>query len=366
MDIALIGPGYGHNIIPYLKFLNGQKKHSVDFYYHHKDSYSQEYTNLNFLSITRNLLSLFFNVRKYNVIWLMGGGRLLYIIALVRFFIRKDCKLVISPYGEQLPRETTEKNIKGWLTLKALSCFTHIHCGWYGIADLLHSKLKSKILIHVMGLNKDFYEVSPNPDTGIIELMGYISNNEYNFYYPKSFLRVSRHDLVIEAVRILKEDKNLPPFKVYFLGGNERDNQRYNELLEQVSSYKLQSDIIFLTKTKFYKTEDLNLVWQKIDCGLQIAQWDGLSTTIFEPLINEKELIISDIPPYKYLKGFFGFDFNLTPVNASDIAQEMKFKILDINAKSKEEKGAIKAAIKGKYSFENNIEKLLLRFEEDN
>ena len=364
MKLAIIGPGYGHNIKPYLMFFNDWQKDQVDFYYHHKDSFSDEYTNISLLPIPNKLLHLFFNAKKYDVVWLMGGGRLLYVIAFMSFFMKKNSKLVIFPYGERLPRETNKKTIKGWFLRKVLSCFTCIHCGWYGIADLLNPKLKSKILIQVMGINKDFYKVSTNPHKEICKLLEIINENEYNFYYPKSFLKVSRHDLVIEAVKILKENgEKLPPFKVYFLGGNEQDNQRYEELQGLISTYNLCSDIIFLQKTIFFKTEDLNLIWGKMNCGLQIAQHDGLSTTIFEPLVNEKELIISDISPYRYLDDYFGVEFNLTPLTAQAIAREMKNKILNINTRSKEEKQKIKVAIKEKYSFESNIEKLLLRFE---
>lgn len=366
MKIALIGPGYGHNIIRYLKYFDEQKEHEVDFYFHNKDAFSKEYSNLTFLAVPKKLIFLFRNARKYDVIWLMGGGRLVYVIALLKLFMRYNSKLVISPYGEDLPRRSTEKNFKGFITTKALLRFTHIHCGWYGIADLLNPKLKSKILLHVTGLNEDFYKISNNPNEEIEKLMNLIDNNSYNFYYPKSFLNVSRHDLVIEAVYRLKSEKLLPPFKVYFFGGNSIDNERYDYLISLISQYNLKNDIIILPKNIFFKTVDLNLIWSKVNCGLQIAQWDGLSTTIFEPLINGKELIISDIPPYRYLQSYFGVNFELTSLTAEAIAEEMRKKILGINTKSEEEKSKIKEVIQEKYSFEKNIEKLLLRFEKGN
>ena len=366
MKIALIGPGYGHNIIPYLMFLYNQNEHQVDFYFHNKDAFSKEYKDINFLAIPKKLLQLFRNARKYDVVWLMGGGRLLYVIALLKFFMRPNSKLVIFPYGEELPRKSTENNFKGFITTKALLKFTYIHCGWYGIADLLNPKLKSKILLHVMGLNEDFYKVSSKPDKEIVKLMNIIDSDNYNFYYPKSFLSLSRHDLVIKAVKLLKLDNSIPSFRVYFIGGNVIDNKRYNYLLSLISKYHLEDDIIILPKNKFFKTEDLNLIWSKVDCGLQIAQLDGLSTTIFEPLINKKELSITNIPPYRYLQSYFGVNFELTSLTAEAIAEEMRKKILGINTKSEEEKSKIKEVIQEKYSFEKNIEKLLLRFEKGN
>ncbi len=295
-----------------------------------------------------------------------GGGRLLYIVAILKLFIRSKTKLVIYPYSEELPRRTKEKNLKGYLTTKALSFFNIIHCGWYGIADLLNTKLKEKILIFPMGLNEDFYKISEYPDKEIANLINKIDKDSYNFYYPKSFTNSSRHDLVIEAVRILNDEEELPPYKVYFIGGNVIDNKRFEFLNNLISNYRLTENIIILPKTKFFKTEDLNLIWRNIDCGLQIAERDGISTTIFEPLINKKDLIISDIPPYKYIKSFFGFDLELTPLDAKAIAVEMKNKILGVNIRSDKEKIQIKNIIQSKYKFENNLTQLLLKFEKDN
>ncbi|CAM1366727.1 putative Glycosyltransferase [Tenacibaculum sediminilitoris] len=365
MKIALIGPGYGHNIEPYLNSLNNSN-HEVDFYFHNKSIFELKYKNIQYFKLPLTFIKLFFLVRKYDVIWLMGGGRLLYLVSFLSFFKKGKCKLVIFPYSEVLPRRTTEESFSGKITLLALSRFTLIHCGWFGIADLLHPKLKKKAVVHPMGLNRFYYKSTDNPDPDIVRLLEKVDKESYNFYYPKSFTRASRHDLVIEAVNELIKEEDFPDFKVYFIGGNAEDIERYNELIYKIGSYKLENKIIVLKKEKFFKTEDINLLWSRMDCGLQIAEHDGISTTIFEPLINKKELIISDIPPYKYLKSYFGFELELTPLNTNSIKNAMKSKVNGVNLINSLEKEKIHNIIKEKYSFETNINKLLLRFEKTN
>lgn len=362
MKIALIGPGYGHNIEPYLKSLN-KSDHEVDFYYHNRNAFESKFECLNFKKLSKSIFNLFISAKKYDVIWLMGGGRLLYIIAFLNFFKNSKCKLVIFPYSETLPRKSTEKTLSGKLTLIALSNFTLIHCGWYGLADLLHEKLNNKILIHPMGLSESYFNISESPDLDIFKLIDKVADNTYNFYYPKSFTMSSRHDLVIEAVNQIKQDLNFPQFKVYFIGGNVEDVNRYNQLMEMIKNYSLENEIIILNKEKFFKTEDFNLLWKKMDCGLQIAERDGISTTIFEPLINKKELIITDIPPYRYLQDHFGFNLDLTSLDTLSIVEAMKGKILETSIHDIVNKEKIYSIIREKYSFEKNFNTLLKNFE---
>lgn len=362
MKIAVIGPGYGHNIEPYLKFLNSSG-HIIDFYYHNRSTFESKFDRINFIKLSSSILKLFVSANKYDIIWLMGGGRLIYIVSILKYFIGSKTKLVIFPYSEELPRRTTEQSLNGRITLMALSNFTLIHCGWYGLADLLNVKLKDKILIHPMGLSESYYKTTKSPDLDIFKLIDKVGDDSYNFYYPKSFTMSSRHDLVIEAVYQILSEGNIPKFKVYFIGGNVEVEDRYNQILKMISEYSLQNEIIILNKEKFFKTEDFNLLWNKMDCGLQIAERDGISTTIFEPLINKKELIITDIPPYRYLESHFGFKIKLTSLDTSSIAESMKNKILGINLNNIEKKEKTYNIIRDKYSFEKNIESLLEKFE---
>lgn len=362
MKIALIGPGYGHNIEPYLKSLN-KSSHEIDFYYHNKNVFESKFQTIGFFKLSSSIFKLFFTAKKYDVIWLMGGGRLLYIISLLRFFKKRKSKLVIFPYSEELPRRTTENSFVGKATLMALSNFTLIHCGWYGLADLLHPKLKGKILIQPMGLGESYYKEPSNPDPEIFKLLDLITEDSYNFYYPKSFTMSSRHDLVIEATHLILKEGNIPEFKIYFIGGNVQDVNRYNQLLKMINDYNLENTIIILNKEKFFKTEDFNLLWKKMDCGLQIAERDGISTTIFEPLINGKELIITDIPPYRYLESHFGFKFRLTRLDKISIADAMKSKILKLNPIDKESKDDLYDILRDNYSFEKNINLLIQQFD---
>ncbi|QTD37306.1 glycosyltransferase [Polaribacter batillariae] len=359
MKIALFGPGHGHNMYSFISYFDKDSRFEVDFYYHGDNQFEKEYNKLNYFKFSKKFLYFVFNVRKYDFIWLMGGGRLIYLLFIPLLFKKKKCVTILHIWGETLPLRAVSDNIFGKFTRFLIKYYEVINCNWYGTAEILKKKIKNgSVKVNVLGLSEEYF-LKPNPvDQEIIKLKKKVSKNSYNFYYPKSFLSVSRHDLVVEAVKILKM-QNLPAFKVYFIDGNAVNIERQNYIKDLVKKYDLSETVILLERVKYFDTKNFNLMWEVMDCGLQIAEHDQLSNTIFEPLINKKELIISNIPPYKYLKKYFGFDFNLVPLDANKIAEEMKKKILNENAKNQEQKERIKNIIIDKYYFSTNFNKAL-------
>lgn len=355
MKLALFGPGFGHNIEPFLDHFNSKTSIECDFYYHGMNSFNKKYTGLNYFSIKKNLIQFVSNVSKYDVIWLMGGGKLMYLLYILLYFRKKKSTTVIHIWGEQLPLRAISNNLYGKITSNILRTFDIINCNWYGTADILRPNFKDKVQVNVLGLSDLYFNPPENIDPEIIKMMSLVDETTYNFYYPKSFLSVSRHDLVVEAVNILR-NRSLDNFKVYFTEGNANNIERQNEIRGLIHKYDLQEYIIILDRVKYFDTQNFNLLWGKMDCGLQIAQHDQLSNTIFEPLINKKELIISNIAPYQYIEEFFGFHLELTNLDMFDLALAMENKITLKSQTSDSEKELILNLIKERYTFKTNFE----------
>lgn len=365
MKIALIGPAHGHNIQPFLKYLNGlTSNNAVDFFFHGKDSFSEEYKNLNFIKIftVNSLKTSLSNVSQYDVIWLMGGGRLVYIIPFFFLFTKAKCKTILHVWSESLPRLANKNSLKGRFTAFFLSFFNLINCNWYGTSKILETKFPKTTVVNPLGLTMDYFKEATNPDVEILKLIKLVDNDTYNFYYPKSFTESSRHDIIINAAADLKTE-SIKSFKIYFWEGNVVDDQRKKEMIALIKKHNLQDVVILLKKVKFFSFEDINLLWKKMDCGLQIAQFDQLSNTIFEPLINKKDLIISDIPPYHFISDFFDFKLPLTPLKIDAVKEQMKLKIQGKNRASDLEKQNRLEKIKEKYIFEKSLSNFLLKLE---
>lgn len=360
MKIILLGPGFGHNIQPFLNYFDKNSNLNVDFYYHGANNFETTYKNIKFYSILKNLYFLIFKINKYDVVWLMGGGHLLYIISFFLLFKRRKTQSILHIWGEQLPTRAVKNNFFGKITALAIRNFDIINCNWYGTADILKNKFKKKVQVNVLGLSESYFKTPEVIDPEIYKLLEKIDDKSYNFYYPKSFVSVSRHDLVVEAVSILAKEK-LPNFKVYFIDGNAINKERQQEIIDLIKKYKLEETIILLNRVKYFDTENFNILWSKMDCGLQIAEHDQLSNTIFEPLLQKKEIIISDINPYQYIEEYFGFTLELTPLDKDKIADQMRNKILNKNTISLEEKEHIINLIKERYMFDKNFDKTVTK-----
>ncbi|WP_299764744.1 hypothetical protein [uncultured Dokdonia sp.] len=364
MKIAMIGPGYGHNIKPFLDYFETDISHSLDFYYHTNDFLIEKYEKINFFSTPKRINYLLKHIKSYDVIWLMGGGRLMYLLYFILLFKKKKSHAILHIWSEDLPRSIMQKSFMGIFKKIMVSNFTIINCNWFGTANIFKGKIKNKVQVNALGMVNDYFLDIDSPDRDLKKILDKIDNNTYNFYYPKSFTKSSRHDLVIEAANILKE-KNKLNFKIYFWEGNVVDIAFKKNVLNLIDKYDLSSYVILLKKDKFYSTEEFNLLWGKMDCGLQIAEYDQISNTVFEPLINEKDIIISDIEPYRYLEHYFGFKLVLTPLKTKDIAIRMEGMITGKMRTDIKEKSDIKKSILEKYRFETNFNSNLKKLEKD-
>jgi len=190
-------------------------------------------------------------------------------------------------------------------------------------------------------------------------ILGSVDSESYNFFYPKSFTYSSRHDLVIEAVNILSRKDEVARFKVYFLEGNVVDETRKSELIEMIAKYNLQDVVILLPNVAYFSAPELNVIWKVMDCGLQMAEHDQLSHTIWEPIVNGKDIVISDIAPYRYIETYFGFCLPLTPLNVYDVVNVMTGMINGENRASDKVKMSRIDHLKACYDFEANFRLIL-------
>lgn len=361
MKIAMFGPGYGHNIQPYLEFFERSEEYALYFYYHTRKDHVNQYSNICFIGLLKGFFHFVVNVRSYDVIWVMGGGRLLYVISIAQLFKKRSSLSILNIWSESLPRLINEKSLKGKWCRMFVSLFSIINCNWFGTKQIIKNKLSKKVKVNPLGLI-DAYYYRDKPDENLEKILKSIDKDSYNFFYPKSFTSASRHDLVVEAVDFIRNEVN-GKFRVYFLEGNVVDFKRKKDIINLIIDKGLGDYFCFIETNKYLSPMELNLVWDRMDCGLQIAQFDQISNTVFEPLINQKELIISDIPPYHFIKEFFGFDIVLTELDPKAISRRMLCLVQGACCTSAIKKREIKEKIREVYSFDSNFKKFLIEIE---
>ncbi len=367
MKILMFGPAYGHNIQPFIDFFENNISFDLTFAYSGKNDFLASTKNVKFVEYSKNPLSLCklsLTIKKeYDIIWYHGGYEL-NLLFLIHSFKNKKTKLILNVWGEHIPRILLKDNAEGKKYFKYYNKADIIQCNWYGIQNLLLQKFqKTKLPVLPWGLDKEFFEngdVQINSTTE--KFISSINHHKINFFYPKSFTEASDHRCIIEACRLLNE-KGISNFCIYFWSGNVSRGNFEIEAVNNISKYNLQ-DIIKIEKHEFLPFYDIKLIWKQMDCGLQIAINDQLSSTLLEPMFLEKELIATNIEPYQLLNNKFPeLKLKLIKREPEVLAHEMN-EIINGKRTSETILENRKKIIEKEFNFEKNIQKMLDFYQE--
>ncbi|MCO6499800.1 MAG: hypothetical protein J5I47_05410 [Vicingus serpentipes] len=362
----MFGPAYGHNIIPFLEYFNEDDASDLTFIHNSKNTLKNQFSKIKFLHYTFiNLFSIFSFIKivrdDFDLIWNHGGYNALELL-LIFLFKRKNTKFVINVWGERIPHLASLKNLRGSLYRYLYGKCDYITCLWYGTKDLWKAILpKHKVGVDLWGLHRAYFK----PNTKVLnsftqQFIDSMDKQKMIFFYPKSITTASHHLLLLDAIKSLeKKDSML----VYFWLGNTNNLKIRTEVEEKIKEYEL-SDVVKLVDHPFLDFEDMIAIWNHVDVGIQIVNNDQLSTTLLEPLLLKKEVMISKIKPYeKFVEVFPSMELKLITNRVESIQDG--FKELINGAKTSklilEERSNI---IKFQFNFHNNISKMVEKFKE--
>ena len=328
IKIAMYGPPTGHNIKPFLDFFQNNKSYSLLYIYRGKSSFPEEYNRIRFFRYALRPARVYSLYRlldsSHKLIWFHRGGNLLtlFIFLLIR---RKGTLFNLNIWGEETPRKILKGNLTSRLLLAALKRMEFIQTNWYGTYSLMKKTSLNNIVMLPWGLEDKYYEKPPEG----MELHDFttaflkdIPGGKFMFFYPKSIAYPSRHDLVILAANeLVRQGTN--NFIIYFWLGNNNDVELYNKYRQMVDEYNLHPYIWFV-EHPLLEFEDYRTIYEAVDCGLQIAAQDQLSTTLTEAMAFRKEIIATSIEPYLVLEEKFGLKLDLVDLDAGEIAGRMK------------------------------------------
>lgn len=328
IKIAMYGPAFGHNIIPLLDFFQNEKSFRLLYIYRGNSSFPEKYDHILFFKYTpkpARICSLYRLLNSsYKLIWFQRGGNLLTLIIFL-LIRRKGTLFNLNIWGEETPRKILEGNLTSRLLLAALKRMDFIQTNWYGTFALMERTPLKNIVMLPWGLEDEYY----NPPPENIDLHEFtaaflkeIPAEKFMFMYAKSIAYPSRHDLVILAANeLIRQGNN--NFIIYFWLGNNNDEELYNKYRQMLVDYNLQSYIRFV-EHPLLEFEDYRTIYERVDCGLQIAAQDQLSSTLTEAMAFRKEIIATAIEPYLYLEEKFDLKLELIGLDAGEIAGRMK------------------------------------------
>ncbi|MEQ8323351.1 MAG: hypothetical protein RH916_01610 [Vicingaceae bacterium] len=326
-EILMFGPPKGHNIKLYLDFFQKYKNEfKLTYFYSGKKVYSFEpYTDITFVHRLLNILaflSVFKKTERLELIWIHNWTPV-YVI-LILLFLRRKSKIVFSVWSEPIPRMTLGEGIKAKTYRFIFKKMDFIQCLWFPTYELM-KRINSnpKVVLFPWGLSESYFKHSHDTvySQETIEFVDSLESNKINFFWPKSISGASRHDIVIESCKQLREAGVLN-FKVYFWLGNAVKRKLYYKLERQIAKFDLSTHVIFVHHS-FLTFNEIRYIWSKMDVGLQIAAHDALSTSFLEPLFLKKPVVVSKIAPYQIFESHFNLKLDLVELNPSSLKNHM-------------------------------------------
>ncbi len=361
----MFGPGQGHNIMMFFDFFRRHPdEYEVTHLYIGKD-FHYDFETFRPVKIHKLGLNFFRSVRlvyrhvrgDYDLIWIHLWSWVLALLP-IYLFRKRSILLNYNIWNESTARQILKKNPKGWLLRKFLKSCDFVQCNWWGTHELMQKIEGANAEFLPWGMTYENYD-----ETTVQELHPFTQSflqalpaDKKTFFFPKSINPNSRHDLVIESVNLLVKE-GIENFIVYFWIANrvhEKTLKRINELLDQYDLHHL----IKVVEHPFIPTYDIKQIWKKVDCGLQIIEFDQLSTSLMEPLNECRPVIVSDKRPYRLFEEKYQVDLQLVENEPRAIADRMKM-ILDGKIPSPEALKSRKEVIVNNFNFEENIPRFI-------
>jgi hypothetical protein len=254
------------------------------------------------------------------LIWIHGGYNP-YTLLIFKLLKKKKSIITLNIWNEYIPQLLVKKSLKSLLFKFILKQLDFIHCNWYGTENLFIQKGFKNTVVLLWGLDKSYFNKTTHKSVTknqfVSQFLMSLPKNKTKFFYPKSITQASRHDILVESLKKLKE-REINSFIVYFWLGNVHDEGEYQKLKRKIKFYNLEENIKII-QHPFLEIEEYKEIWNFMDCGLQIAERDQLSSTFTEPLALKKEIIATKIESYIIFEKKFKLELNLVEIDPDKI-----------------------------------------------
>lgn len=352
----MFGPAFGHNIKPFLSYYNELEGVKLTLVYSGANSHQSEFSNVKFIRLSLStllMLSLEVIRGKYNVLWLHGGNRLSIPLGIFIKLFKPRVLSVFNLWGEGVLRHSERSKLYYFFAKYAFSGFSIIQCNWFTLENqfkIKFPKLRTKTML--WGINENYFKNNVRESVKS-EIDAVVSEDSYNFFFPKTISSHSEHGLLISAFEQLKGLN----WHLYLLEGNGRDEQLFNKLVDYIETNGLNEQITFLKFSSYLQPSEMGYLWRKMDCGLQIVRNDQLSNTLVEPIIYEKDVLASNIPQYRDFNKYFNVNIELVDNREASLSLAFKRKLIEDKPSSVILKQRMETVI-ANYSFEDNVSKI--------
>lgn len=329
--ILMNGPGYGHNMHLWIKYF-GQNNNKYDVTFISESEYKfEKYNNIKIL-LYRNKYDLFKILifalfsRKYTIFFLHDASSVKSSILYLLFFhFNKSC-LMVWGY-EVINTLIYSKNKKAKFLYKLLFYIVDNICVSYSIKCLIvdnFKKIEKKMRVYYWGIEKEFIEDSKKEISTFTKIyLENIHDDDIFVFWPRSIIKISRFDLLIEALNKIKTSQinTIKNVKIIIWHGNVIDSNYKNYLLGMIKKYDL-NNFIKIAEHPYLPLSDIKALWKRCDFSINIIENDNFSTQLSEAFLTKKPILLSKIPAYTIIDKKFNLSLDFVNIEIDEIADK--------------------------------------------
>jgi len=333
MKMLMVGPGIGHNILPWLEYLNVNNNYDVSFLCSSFHLNGSDFKNIKIIQHSLKLKQIWkirklYKLQSFDILFIQGGNSSLNTLMLLLLISYKIS--ILNIWGESILDRSHSGSLRDRIAYYFLfRKVDRILFSWYGTFDKFKRyfpALKEKTWILYLGLSKIWFSEKIDPPSEFVNsIISSIPQGKTVCIWAKSIIYGNRFDLVIQALKQIFDDSPelLSNFCLYIWPGNNEEKSYRKEIENYLSLNKL-SNFVKIIDHPFLEFSDMVHVMKRSDFCINFGDTDQLSNSVLEPMLLEKPLAISDIPPYNLLNEKYDLNLKLIVNDAKAIAYGFK------------------------------------------
>ena len=329
--LLITGPGSGHNIIKSLDFLNNCE--SFDTYFLTKSySFDNRFKRIRIIDYYHpnkyfRLIKLFLKVifmPRINILYMQDNMG--YDFFILRWFLRYD-KLIFNIWSEYIIDRLKEKGLAGIIARTHLNNADFIICTWHGTYNkllLTDKSLGTKAKVLPRGLLNSFFNDEDIKSDFMKNLLNKISDDRFVLINMRSFSDYNAIEVLLDAIALIKKLDVLVFEKLLliFWHGNNVDKENLNYIHRFIRGNKLENNV-WCVEHPFLPESDIKQLIMRSNIVVNLVKHDQLSSSILEAMFLEKDLLCSDIEPYRILNDKHETKLNLINIDPKIVADEI-------------------------------------------
>jgi len=264
------------------------------------------------------------------------------------FLLPKNIRLIFNVWGNDF-NHLYKNRLKSRIIMNYLFKRAElIWANWYSMEeDLKHQfpHYKNKIKTILWGIeDKYFVRSSQHTREKLINHFN-LKNSTYLLLYVKGLAESNNQLNLVKSLAYLDRDLDYKLIIQF-----HRDNPEIRRKIEQIiQSQNLQSKVIL--SNCYFEEEELKALIELADLSFSIPSQDQLSRTVFEIILSDTNLIVSDIDPYRQLNRRMGINLDfVNEKNPKDIAEKIRYYVEN---KPVSDWSETKKIIQASYHFNN-------------